>query len=55
MVRHLTVARPVNQAYPVPAINGKRVEPTAPIVQIDGHQYVEKSDVDHRSKANSIT
>jgi len=35
MVRHLALARRVNQTYPIPAINGKRVEPTAPIVQIE--------------------
>jgi hypothetical protein len=49
MVRHLTVARPVNQAYSVAAINGKRVEPTAPIVQIDGNHYVEAAKVEKNS------
>lgn len=46
MVRHLTVARPVSQAYPVPAINGTRVEPTAPIVQIDGNHFVETAEAE---------
>lgn len=49
MVRHLTVAVPANQAYPVPAINGKRVEPTAPIVQIDANHYVETAKAERHS------
>ncbi len=34
MVRHLAVARRVNQPLPIPAINGKRVEPYARIEEI---------------------
>jgi hypothetical protein len=48
MVRHLTVARMVNQTYPVTAINGRRVEPTAPIVQMDGNHYTETANVEKR-------
>jgi len=48
LVRHLTVARTVNQAYPVTAINGKRVEPTAPIAQIDRSHSVETVEVERR-------
>jgi hypothetical protein len=33
MVRHLAVSRRVNQALPLPTINGKRVEPTAPLLR----------------------
>ena len=35
MVRHLTVSRRVTQPYPLPAINGTRAEPTAPIARIE--------------------
>jgi hypothetical protein len=49
MVRHLTVARPVSQSFTVTAINGKRVEPTAPVVQIDGNHYVETADAERHS------
>lgn len=33
LVRHLAVSRRVNQTLPLPAINGKRVEPTAPMLR----------------------
>ncbi len=33
IVRHLAVSRRVNASLPLPAINGKRVEPTAPILR----------------------
>jgi len=48
LVRHLTVARQVSPVYAVPAINGKRVEPTAPIVQIDGSHYLEPAEAERR-------
>jgi hypothetical protein len=48
MVRHLTVARPVSQKFPVTAINGKRVEPTTSIVQLDGNHYAETANVEKR-------
>ncbi len=44
MVRHLALARRVNQTFPVPAINGKRVEPTAPIVRIESAHILEPSE-----------
>lgn len=34
MVRHLAVTKKVAEAYKVPAINGKRAEPTAPFARI---------------------
>jgi len=44
MVRHLAISRRVNQTYPIPAINGKRPEPTAPIVQIEKAHNLEPSE-----------
>jgi len=44
MVRHLALALRVNQTYPIPAINGKRAEPTAPIVQIEQAHLLEPSE-----------
>lgn len=38
MVRHLAMARRVNQSYPLPVLNGKRPEPTAPIIRIEKSQ-----------------
>lgn len=55
MVRHLTVAQRVNQAYKVPAMNGTRAEPTAPIVQINESRYQEPTEVEKQSGANSIS
>jgi hypothetical protein len=55
MVRHLTVARTVNQAYSVPAINGKRVEPTAPIAQIDESGYMESVENEGRTRINTTS
>jgi hypothetical protein len=34
MMRHLVISRRVTQAYTLPAMNGKRAEPTVPIAQI---------------------
>lgn len=48
LVRHLAVTRRINQTYPLPAINGKRVEPTAPIVHIENTMALESSDVDNQ-------
>jgi hypothetical protein len=55
MVRHLTVAQRVNQAYKVPALNGKRTESTAPVAQINESRYQEPTEVDRQSGANSIS
>jgi hypothetical protein len=41
MVRHLTVANRVKQAYPLKVINGKNVEPTAPVAQIEDARHME--------------
>jgi hypothetical protein len=39
MVRHMAITRRVNQTLPIPAINGTRVEPTAPIAHSETSQY----------------
>jgi hypothetical protein len=44
MVRHLALAIRVNQSYPLPAINGKRAEPTAPIARIGESRYVDQTE-----------
>lgn len=54
MVRHLTVAQRVNQAYKVPAMNGKRAESTAPVAQINESRYQEPPEVERRSGVNSL-
>jgi hypothetical protein len=54
MVRHLTVSRRVNQTYPLPAINGTRAEPTAPIARIEKSRYLEPPEVEKRPRADSI-
>jgi hypothetical protein len=43
LVRHLAVTRRVNQTLPMPAINGKRVEPTAPIIHIENASVLNPS------------
>jgi hypothetical protein len=55
MVRHLTVAQRESQAYKVPAMNGTRAEPTAPIAQINESRYQEPNEVERQSGANSIS
>lgn len=54
MVRHLTVSRRVNQPYPLPAMNGTRAEPTAPIARIEESRFLELSDVEKQPRADSI-
>ncbi|MFZ2096775.1 MAG: hypothetical protein WAV05_09075 [Anaerolineales bacterium] len=46
MVRHLAVTRRVNQHLPLPAMNGKRPEPTAPILHMDNSDYLDPSEMD---------
>jgi hypothetical protein len=46
MVRHLALTRRVNQTYPLPAINGTRAEPTAPIARMGESRYVESSETE---------
>ncbi|NJD60719.1 MAG: hypothetical protein C3F13_02510 [Anaerolineales bacterium] len=52
LVRHLAAALKVNQAYPVTVINGKRVEPSAPLAQIGEMKYIERAEADRHSQAN---
>jgi len=46
LVRHLAVARRVNQTLPLSAINGKRIEPTAPLVHVENAHHLELSEID---------
>ena len=46
MVRHLAIARRVNQTLPIRAINGKRIEPTAPAVHVENVHNLEFTEVD---------
>jgi hypothetical protein len=50
MVRHMAVTRRVNQTLPIPAINGTRVEPTAPIAHSDASQYHMPSQVERANE-----
>lgn len=54
MVRHLTVARAVKQAYKLPAMNGTRPEPTAPISRIERNRLAELAEYDPHPKSNSV-
>lgn len=54
MVRHLAIARRVSQSYPLPAMNGKRAEPTAPIVQIEQTPLMEPADREKPRKVDTI-
>jgi len=54
MVRHLAITRRVKQAYPLPAINGTRAEPTAPIARIKESRLLELSDTEKKPRADSI-
>lgn len=55
MVRHLTIAQRESQAYQVPAMNGTRTEPTAPIANINESRYQEPAEVERHSGVNSIS
>jgi hypothetical protein len=46
MVRHLAVTRRLNQYISMPAMNGKRPEPTAPILHIENADYMDPSEMD---------
>ncbi len=50
MVRHLAITRRVNQSLPIPAINGKRIEPTAPIVHVENVHNLEFSEVEKQPR-----
>jgi hypothetical protein len=54
MVRHLALTRRVNQSYPLPAINGTRAEPTAPIARIGESRFLEPSEAERRPGADSL-
>jgi hypothetical protein len=53
MVRHLALTRRVSQSYPLPAINGSRAEPTAPIARIEESRFLEPSEAERRPRADS--
>ena len=54
MVRHLTVARMLKQPYSLPAINGSRAEPTAPITRMKKKQFSDLSEVEPPPRSNSV-
>jgi hypothetical protein len=54
MVRHLAIARRVNQVYSLPAINGKRPEPTAPIAHLEETLNIEPAVVENRASIKMI-
>lgn len=54
MVRHLAIARRVNQSYPLPVLNGKRPEPTAPIVRIDTSKFSAPDEVENQSRVGDF-
>jgi hypothetical protein len=55
MVRHLTIAQRVGQAYKVPAMNGTRAESTAPVAQMNESHYQDPLEVERRTGTNSIS
>ncbi len=50
LVRHLAIARRVNQSLPLPVINGKRIEPTAPLLHIENARHMELGEVDKQTR-----
>ncbi len=54
MVRHLTVTRQIKQAYTLPAINGTRAEPTAPISRMHKKRIMELSEAEPHPNTHSI-
>jgi hypothetical protein len=50
LVRHLAITRRINQTLPIPAINGKRAEPTAPIIHIENTPVLEPSKLEKRTR-----
>lgn len=55
MVRHLAATQRVRQPHPLPAMNGTRIEPTAPIARIESSRFREPSEMEKQSKPNSIS
>lgn len=55
LVRHLTVAQRERQVNPLPAMNGTRAEPTAPMVRIEERRLLELSDADKPQGSDSAT
>jgi len=54
LVRHLAVTRRINQVYTLPAINGKRPEPTAPIVHFEEPMILEPSEVRNQTRPDTL-
>jgi hypothetical protein len=54
MVRHLTATLRVKQTYPLPAINGSRAEPTAPIVRMEESRRLELSEGERHPRSGSV-
>jgi hypothetical protein len=54
MVRHMAVTRRVNQALPIPNINGTRAEPTAPIAHCDESQFQVLAQIDRQTGADAL-
>jgi hypothetical protein len=46
MVRHLAITRRVNRTIAIPTMNGKRPEPTAPVLHIENSDYLDASEMD---------
>jgi hypothetical protein len=55
MVRHLTIVDRVKQTNQLPVINGKHVEPTAPVAQIEDAHILEISDIENQPRTDSVT
>ena len=53
MVRHLTQSLRVKQAYTLPAINGTRAEPTAPIARLEESRLLELSEAEKHPRTDS--
>lgn len=54
MVRHLAITRRVNQTIPLPAINGKRPEPTAPIMRLEKARILDSSRSEKQTRVDSM-
>lgn len=53
MVRHLTVANRVKQAYPLTAINGTHAEPTVPVAHIEESRPLELTEIEKHPSTDS--
>ncbi len=50
MVRHLAISRRVKETLSIPALNGKRIEPTAPVVHIENTAYLEPPEMEKQAR-----